>query len=352
MIALVILFLSPAIKALETDQFTTPPRPLEDFGPALRAHLVTRIARTIDAANAERQKLLRDADNAPLGVMRKLLTDRANEVLTYDYIAERLYDDIAPGLPECVIEQWTVQETARAGYQFAIKPDDSVYGNFFQRPLTLQELSPTINVYGVYIGTDKIGHFFQQGFEYYRGFRDEEKRGLTPEQATREAVKIGVWQEHGFYGETMVGVYSNADLATNFAGFQFYLNLTRTMEIRGKVRPAILVINNERWEFNPKMDEQFLSVFFSDHMNESMNTCRYMWYVRNHVRMSAAQRGSRWAEFYHTTYEQQARHSRELLTWFGQDYGHCGMEGVFTAAEVCFTQQARQQGAIASIPHQ
>jgi hypothetical protein len=334
----------PAV-ALETDQFTTPPHPLGDFGPTLRNHLVACIANTVETANANRALLLRDADAAPLGVIRRILTDRANEIISPDYVAERLYDRIGPGLPECIIEQWAVETSAGSGYQFAIRPRQSVYGNIFQRPITLQELSPTINVYGVYLGTDKIGHIFQQGHEYYRIYRDEENRGRGGRDATAAAVKLGVSQERGFYGEAMVGVYSNGDLAANFAGLQFYLNLTRPVEIRGRVRAPILVLKNNRWEFNPQVESEFLSLFFSDHMNESLNVCRYMWYMRDHVRLATAERGAKWAAFYHTTYEQQVRRARELGTWYGQDYGHCDFEDVFTAADVCFPRPPKPQVA-------
>jgi hypothetical protein len=334
--------LSVSVSALETDQFTTPPRPLGDMGPALRSHLISTIAKTIETANARRTQLLEQASTAQLGVVKRILTERANEVLTPDYIAKMLYEEIGPGLPECVIEQWVVDASNRSGYQFFLKCDDSIYGNVFQRPITLQELSPTINVYGIYIGTDKIGHLFQQGHEYYEIFRDEENQGHNAADATRAAVKLGISQERGFYGEAMVGVYSNGDLSANFAGLQFYLNLARPLEIRGKLRPSILLLQNGKWEFNPRVDPEFLSILFSDHMNESMNVSRYVWFIRDHVRSAAQQRGTHWAAFYHTTRQEQLRHAEKLATWFGQDYGHSGFENVFTPGEVCFTQLAKR----------
>jgi hypothetical protein len=218
----------------------------------------------------------------------------------------------------------------------------------------MQELSPTINVYGVYLGTDKIGHFFQQGHEYYRAYREEEARGHSPAESTSAAVQIGIGQERGFYGEAMVGVYSNGDLAANFAGLQFYLNLTRPLQIRGRLRPSILQIREGRWEFNPTADPDFLSLLFTDHMNESMNVSRYVWLIRDHVRAAARERGARWAAFYHTTRSEQARHAMELSTWFGQDYGHSGFTNVFTAADVCFPPIAKDSALTkgpALVPH-
>ena len=51
------------------------------------------------------------------------------------------------------------------------------------------------------------------------------------------------------------------------------------------------MIDNGRWEFNQKVDSEFLSLFFSDHMNESLNVSRYVWYIRDHVRSAAVERG-------------------------------------------------------------
>jgi len=335
-IILAILLACRVAPGLETDQFTVPPRPLVDLGPRLDAHLLKRVRAVADAANARHGKLVYHGTHAPLGVLRKFFNDRATETLSADYIAGRVFEEIGPGLPECAIEQWTLDlARSRPGWVFEPALDETVYGTIFQRPLTLQTISPTVNLYGVYLGTDKVGHLFQQGYEYYRVYRAEEDRGHSAAEAAHAAVELGISQEKGFYGEAMVGVYSNGDLAGNFAGLQFYLNLTRPMTIRDRVRPPILVLVDDRWQMNAALEPDVLKIFISEHLNEARNASRYAWYIRDHVKAAARARGPAWAAFYGADRSTEAKRALELWTWFGQDYGHSGFRNVFTAAEVC-----------------
>ncbi len=67
------------------------------------------------------------------------------------------------------------------------------------------------------LGTDKIDHFWVQGFDYFRVSKD----GLEPERA----VRWGTRTELGIWGEATTGVFSYADLAANYDGYQFYATL-------------------------------------------------------------------------------------------------------------------------------
>lgn len=104
-------------------------------------------------------------------------------------------------------------------------------------------IEPCVNVNGVCIGTDKLGHLFQQGWEYYR-------ISVVDKKGDRVAERYGEWLEgkdsrdayaaeepyfrqqlsgsrvgYGGYGRTMTGVISNADLAANKAGLQMYKDI-------------------------------------------------------------------------------------------------------------------------------
>jgi hypothetical protein len=72
---------------------------------------------------------------------------------------------------------------------------------------------------GICVGTDKLGHFFQQGYQYY------ERARSTTGGTTAAAVSMGRSQEIGISGLAATGVYSNADLAANKDGLAFYDNL-------------------------------------------------------------------------------------------------------------------------------
>jgi hypothetical protein len=75
----------------------------------------------------------------------------------------------------------------------------------------------TIQLAGVLLGTDKIDHFWVQGYDYFR----VSKEGLEPDRA----IRWGTRTELGIWGEATTGVFSYADLAANYDGYQFYSTL-------------------------------------------------------------------------------------------------------------------------------
>ena len=322
---------------LETDQFTVPPQPLVDLAPQFRQHVIATLQEIVAEANARHLDLSRRARRAPAGPWRNEYQRAADECLTDDYVAHALYRKAGHGLPEAVLEHWVrTAEFPDGPFRYDIDAGESVYGNILQRPVTLQELSPTINIYGVYLGTDKVGHFIQQGCEYYELFRREETSGGGERAGYRRAVELGKFQEKTFFGEMMVGVYSNGDLAANYAGFKFYLNLTRPITAGREYRPPILVRRDGRWEVNPAAGQNFLRPFFTQHLNESFNPCRYAWFMRDTVRENMRVRAGSWASFYRTDRDAEARRVVQLSTWYGEDYGHSGFEHVITPADTCF----------------
>jgi hypothetical protein len=94
------------------------------------------------------------------------------------------------------------------------------------------ELSPIVQVDGVLIGIDKLGHFLAQGFHYYEHYR--QLAGVS------EADRYAAIREHGHYQELRQlgiatgGVYSFADLAANWAGMSFFLALFDDVVIEGE----------------------------------------------------------------------------------------------------------------------
>ena len=79
-------------------------------------------------------------------------------------------------------------------------------------------LNPTIKINGICIGSDKLGHFFQQGREYY-------DLATAPGASVADAKSYGKSTEAGGYGLSSTGVYSNADLDANLAGLQLMQDL-------------------------------------------------------------------------------------------------------------------------------
>ncbi|MFM2245697.1 MAG: hypothetical protein RL071_1771 [Pseudomonadota bacterium] len=77
--------------------------------------------------------------------------------------------------------------------------------------------SSTVQLAGVLVGTDKIDHFWVQGFDYYQ----RSGGGQDPERA----LDWGTGTEWGVWGVRSTGVFSFSDLAANHAGYRFYTHL-------------------------------------------------------------------------------------------------------------------------------
>lgn len=336
-LAAVLLAAAPA-RGLETDQFTVPPRPLVDISPQFQQHATAVLREVVAKANARALEHAKAAREASTAARRADHAAKAAACLADDFIAAALYDAVGRGLPECELEAWVARSHFPDGpAKFDPSMGESVYGaNPFLRPLTMQELSPTVNLFGVYLGIDKIGHFFQQGYEYYEAYRAAEASGADRDACLRRAVEVGVGQENGFFGLMMVGVYSNADLAANYAGLKLYLNLTRPLHVNSRLRPALLVRRAGLWEVNSAAGADWLRPFFTAHLNESVNPCRYSSQLQATVRRNFPERAEKWVATYASTRAGEAARLRQLSTWYGEDYGHGGWDGVVTMLELYY----------------
>ncbi len=77
-------------------------------------------------------------------------------------------------------------------------------------------LNPTMKVNGICIGSDKLGHFFQQGATYF---------STQTSSGTPAAEEESERSEGGGYGLASTGVFSNADQEANRQGGRFYSEL-------------------------------------------------------------------------------------------------------------------------------
>lgn len=100
--------------------------------------------------------------------------------------------------------------------------NNSIYAKSFL--LKTFPLAPTININGVYIGSDKIGHFFSVGRYYYRVYLRSKMLGFSNWDAIMKSYKAGLFSEKTYYGLWASGVYSYADLQANYEGFHWALS--------------------------------------------------------------------------------------------------------------------------------
>ena len=122
-------------------------------------------------------------------------------------------------------------------------------------PGTWMPFTPTIEVAGVRIGTDKLSHLVSSGWTYYSTYRKAlESNGHEPQEAVRAAVRRGILEESLMLGGMTSGVTSVADIEASLQGLRFYRDLcdgddpilqkksdewvvTRPIELRDYVEP-------------------------------------------------------------------------------------------------------------------
>jgi hypothetical protein len=230
--------------AIETDQFTTPIVPLYDIGPELSRKVVEIIES--DRTGGDPERVL----SAWVG--RNIFASR--------------------------IVRW-VKEIPAAERPLRFQPNvfHSIYcGALSPALVSFLFDSPTVHLYRYYLGTDKIDHFFQQGHEDFELVTKNQARGATEAAAIAVAVAHGVKQEHTYYGTLVSGVYSNGDLAANYAGMNFYLNLRHPVRIGERVLPPLFERSREGWRLRPGINpDHLLEPFLSNHLDESLNPSRF-----------------------------------------------------------------------------
>ncbi len=324
LVILLVLSLCRAAFALETDQYTVPPKPLDDIGAVWQKHLDENLRQILDGLNQDFDKAIETAADTSSQSRRARKISEAASCLRERTLADRFYDRFGPGLPECTDEHW-VHELHK---DFSVSPNDSVYGIFvIQRPITIIMMSPTVNAWGVYFGTDKVGHLFQQGHEYYSTYMDHIGEG----DAKAKAAAV----EHGrFPGKHVLwlrprrrSIPTATSPPTTQGPSSTSTSPTPSSSTGSRVRQSSssAIHTGKR---NPAVTDAYLRPFISNHLNESLNPCRYNPQLRGTVQRHLKDLLPAWLAFYHITPAQAARQAKDLSTWYGEDYGHSGMDKV------------------------
>ncbi len=192
--------------ALETDQFAAWRKPLADSGPAINARIDLEIQLALDDLN------------------------RRGEPTTCDDVAAavraRLEFEIFQPLELWALQSPLVEQSPTRGDEEARFLHQSIYRR--SRPWDIamwMPLSPTIEVGGIRIGTDKLAHFASSGWKYRNAYLRRSRRGETAEQASLGAIRWGILEERSINGSLSSGIFSRSDLEADYAGMRFYLEL-------------------------------------------------------------------------------------------------------------------------------
>lgn len=337
----------PGGHAHETDHFTPPPpRPFADLGPYFTGLMCDKLAAAAAQTNV---RIIEAQRRGAAGELDQLRTpDAIAQAVCQQFGVAGFYiTDLDLSLRDPVFRR------RYPGLTVAYWPSPCVYDRALLVPIDPRKLyllwrASVINIGGVRVGTDKIGHFIHHGYNYYLAYRAARRAGRDDAECRREAAAIATGG-HLFFSERMLlgtltsGVVSNGDLAANYIGLLFYLNLTEEVRVRGVPRPALLRLEDGLWRLAPHVHSQsdFFTVFIDDHMDEALNPNLYDGLT------AAIMRGviTKWCAALRAWYADVngeprppgwfRRRAEELHTYYGEDYGHIGGDGLVGLATVC-----------------
>lgn len=340
----ILLTQSLSIFAFETDQYNLPTVPLADIGDEVSEYVEENVRKAVGKINGEILKYQACLDqNSKKSNCKSIEKEKAKlaELRSEDAIAKAVFKPLGGGIPPFTNSGTWMEKHKFKGSpaRFRTSFSDSIYRII---PTNYLTISDTVNLYGVEFGTDKIAHIFQQGFTYYRIYERAIKKGLSPEKAAQKAFDYGQKTESTYYGYFVSGVYSNGDLAANFAGMKFYQGLIKEIKIGDKTRPAILVLQDGIWKFNSEktLRENLLKPFISNHLNEALNPSVYfkLFWLDSCVRKTVRKKScAGWRkQFPDQTQNDFAEITEDLKLWHGEDYGHKNSSHFITIANSCF----------------
>ncbi len=204
------LLVASSTAAFETDQYSAWGRELSDATDALNAKVNLEIERVLDHANANEH-------GRQLGChqMVKRILPRFRQFIFQD------------------IELWTTNTTLVDRIPRTPEEELAFRKEYLYRitgPLDLGTKvppSPTIEINGIRFGTDKLSHFFSEGWWYYKWYRKARDRGLAPDESEQHALRRGIFPEKTILGLLASGVFSLGDLEANFQGMRFLVGLCK-----------------------------------------------------------------------------------------------------------------------------
>jgi hypothetical protein len=334
------VLLAQSTFAFETDQFNLPLQPLADIGDEVSDYAEENLRSALGKINTEilaRQNCLETrGKNCDSPEKTRV---RLNYLRSEEAVARAVFNLLGAGIiPSTKSGTWMNSHKFKAQpARYKSSYSDSIYQLVPSNYLTI---SPTVKLYGAQFGTDKIAHFFQQGYTYYIKSRRGARKGLSASEAAKKAIRWGKISEQTYFGTLVSGVYANADLAANYIGMKFYQGLTHEIRIGETVRPPVVQLKNGVWTINENINlrETLLKPFISNHFNEALNSSKYSFFLRSSVRRTVRKKAcGEWrAAFPRLTQADFADISQKLKLWHGEDYGFSESENFVTIANTCF----------------
>lgn len=231
--------------ALETDQFIASKIVIKDSADVFNRYFNQQIDKAIEKANSknpEKIKCSAVADN----VMNNLVGAKYFGISKISKFA-RTSPEVDKFPDDSVSDRDYTRQSFYEGAGFLLK---------FGPPL-----ARTININGIYMGTDKLGHFSLIGRNYYHNYLTNLKNGMSKSEALEKSILKGFKTEKGLLGYGIGGVLSYGDLEANYEGLRFAIDLCDGEN-------SYIVYKNNRFEKNPNINFD-MKTYFNPRMDES-----------------------------------------------------------------------------------
>lgn len=214
---MLISFLSVQIHSTEIDSYT-------DRDPLLKDALIP-LNRLMNGYFADAIKKANQENSCEPRVISKSLIKRV-QGLFWNKIETDIETDINfndyPGI-----------DGRRSDINDSVYADTSLIDGF---ALRMAKLGFLMRIGDTYVGSDKFGHFLQQGFYYFEHIYSKHK-------TLEDAFAYGEMTERTYYGLETTGVYSYGDLTANYDGLGFWERVTNT-NLPQNVEPHFTCKNN------------------------------------------------------------------------------------------------------------
>lgn len=345
---------APAI-AHETDNYTVlPGRSMADLGPTLDTYFHERMVQAVDEMNSRIRAAVDAGESVdpavydPAEIARAVHRALPGAYALIEGVGRRSdggeWDERFPGQ---VAGHKALFAHVYQGVHLPIDPRQ-----FFK-----VWFAPTIKAHGVYLGTDKLGHFVGMGIRYANAYYKALADGATEAEAMAAARKLGtddpLLSESGLLGYVSAGAYSNADLASNYAGLLFYRNLTEPITAAdGRALPPMLERDGPYWKLAGHVTnaQGLLEPFITAHWDEALNPSLFERPMRGGMLGSIRQRSAgllwrhrtAWGAHRPPRYFDQL--ARTLSSYGGRDYGHDGTLDELITIAVCFEPPKKRSG--------
>jgi hypothetical protein len=229
-ITLVIALAAGPAAALETDPFYAWGSELSDATPWINAKVNLEIEEVLARLDASPRASSRSCDDAVDAILRHFRLFIFHDLELW--VSNTSLIDRVPSDPD-EVRGFRERYVYRATHELD--------------PVVWMPPSPTIEIDGIRIGTDKLTHFFSEGSFYRRWYLGGIEDGLAHDDAVERAIRRGIWMERTLLGWYASGVLSLADLEANEQGMRWLVGMCHAE------RPQLRRVDG-RWVLDPPFD--------------------------------------------------------------------------------------------------